>query len=549
MRIIFRCLLLFLVISLIAMLGLSITMGLSDVVDIIGRTCSDLGIKLDAENIITPTVFVAIQIFFGVAALALTYFTFTKFNRLYHYFTRFFIYFYQAIKGVCADVFTKEGLAILSIPFAASIYFGLTVPVSYDEVWTYVTFTNKPFYYCMVYYPFPNNHVLHSLLTNVTEHLPFFDMLFRIRIPSILLALSAWSIAYSFLKKYYSDKVAMFVVAISAVLFRDIYYSFLSRGYILVVLFFVIALYAAYNIIHKGNRKKDWMFFAISGILGCYAVPSFLYPFATLNLLILIYNYRNLKSQIVWNVVTGFFILVAYTPIFLVSGFKSLADNKFVTMEQRTRLDVLTEMPTFFFEMLENLTGLPSVAILIALGVALIWCVKNRDKQTLVLWAVFVLSPFLLLFLHRVIPFHRTFIYCGFAMTLLFGLSFRSEIESMPKFGLIIALVIMQIGGIFNFKLNIAKDEGFNTYANDVTARILQPNKTYLVNYPHIMFDMEVGGYDLNNLKVEEGPDIKWTNVDTINNIDYVVIYKLFDKTVHKKPFYSNQDLNVYKND
>ena len=68
----------------------------------------------------------------------------------------------------------------------------------------------------------------------------------------------------------------------------------MSRGYAFMVLAFVVCMYATFNIISKGNRNKDWMFFAISGALGCYAIPSFLYPFATLNVIILFYNYKNI---------------------------------------------------------------------------------------------------------------------------------------------------------------------------------------------------------------------------------------------------------------
>ena len=513
----------------------------------IQQTTDNLGIRLDVPNLLSPLNFILLRIGLFTLNLALLYIAIFNFGWFYNYVKLFFHYIFQAFGNVWKDIKSKEAVAVLAIPFIASVYFGLTIPVSYDEVWTYLEFTSKPFYHCMVYYPYPNNHVLHSLITNLTDCLPFFDILFKIRIPVILVSLLTWCIAYSFLKKYYSAKVALFVVAIFSVAFRSVYYSFLSRGYGYILLFFVIALYAAYNIVYKGNRKKDWMFFIISGILGCYALPSFLYPFATINLFVFIYNYKKVVVQIKANVITGFFVLLLYTPIFMTSGFKAISNNQFVSPEHRTRFDVLFESPSFFFEMLENFFKIPSVIVFIVILVAFLWVVYLRKKDRIVLWLVFLITPFILLFLHSVIPFHRTFIYYCFVIVFLVGISFQEVLNKLSKTYLLISLLFIQVISVIHFKLNIAEDEAFNTYANDVTDKILEKDKTYIINYPHIIFTAIQKGYNIDNIKVEEGPDISWANADTIYNYDYVAIFKLNDRTEKRKPFYSNKMMNVYK--
>jgi len=340
----------------------------------------------------------------------------------------------------------------------------------------------------------------------------------------------------------------MFVVAISAVFFRSVYYSFLSRGYSYVVLFFIIALYAAYNIIYKGNRKKDWMFFSISGILGCYAMPSFVYPFVTVNIFILIYNYKHILKQAVYNLITGIAVLVLYTPIFLTSGFKAISGNQFVT-PTLSRMETLGELPAFFYRTIGDLSGIPPFIVIGFMAVALLIATKNKDKKSLSLWGIFVITPFVLLFLHNVIPFYRTFIYYCFIIVFLTGISLSAYIDRLKKAWLISALLAIQVAGVIHFKLDIAEAESFNTYANDVTGKILEHGKTYKTSYIHILFNAKAYGYDMNSFEVIEGPFIPFANADTIDNVNYIVISRIYDTTKLKKPFYSNKDYNVYKNE
>ncbi|MFR9165963.1 MAG: hypothetical protein ACLVKO_07035 [Dysgonomonas sp.] len=522
----------------------SVAAGYEASINFIGRYIDGTSIR----NIFDHNRFIVVQVLSAILLVLSYYLILKKFDAIFHAAGQFFRDTLAALKNIGKDLCTKNALIVLTIPLFASIYFALTIPVSYDEVWTYLDFTRKPFYHCMMYYPYPNNHILHSLLTNVTEHLPFFSMLFKIRIPAILASFFAWVVAYSFLKKYYSVKVAVFVVGIASVMFRSIYYSSLSRGYALVVLFFIISLYAAYNIIYKGSRRKDWIFFALSNTLGCYTMPSFLYPIVMLNLLILIYNYKNIVQQIKYNIASGVLTFVLYTPVFLVSGIKALTNNQFVSPENHTRLDVLKQLPLFGYETIADLTGMSGLKMAIILAVVLIIAIKNKDKSAITLWLVFGITPALLLLVHSVIPFYRTFIYYTFIIAFLTGISVRDELNKINIKILAVFVLILQIGSVVYFKQNIAEAETFNTYANDVTKRILKKNTTYLVNYPHIMFDMATkDGYELGNVTCQEG-EVSWNNADTIGNFDYVVIYKSYDKTQIKKPVYSNQELNVYLN-
>lgn len=461
-----------------------------------------------------------------------------------HSLQAFFRTWVNAFRNLFSSLKSVEIVCVLAIPFAASIYFGNVIAVSYDEAITYNLFTIKPFYYCMIFYPYPNNHVLHSLLTNITEYTPFVSTLFSIRIPAIMSSLLAWLIGYSFLKKYYSSRVAIIVVALASVCYLSIYYSFMSRGYAFIVLAFIVCLYAAFNIIHKGSRRKDWMFFVVSGVLGCYAIPSFLYPFATLNVLILIYNYKHIKHQIWANFIAGLFILLAYLPIILVDGSAALTSNQFV--QHINRLDILQGISAFYLVMFADIVGVP-VWLDVLIVIPFVVTVIQKDKWHLSLWVIFLLAPFILVMLHAVNPFYRTFLYYNFVIFFLMTVPFRTYLERVPKYIIILLLLVVQLIGVYTFDSKIRIKEGFNTDAAQVSEKFFKEGQTIVfpcIASANYEFEAHVRGLSnsIDFLNEEQA------NADTINNYDYVILEVGRDRTVNKKPFYSTSRQNIYKN-
>ena len=475
-----------------------------------------------------------------------------KIDLVFRYLSSFCAYLFIGFKTVFGELKNRYVLILLLIPLLSSIYFGFTMPVSYDEALTYVEFTHNPITYCISSYPLPNNHIFHSILTHISTSIPFLDLLFKLRIPSIVVSFLTWIIAFSFVKRFYSRKIAFFVIAISSMLFMSVYYSYMSRGYALVTLFFIISLYAAFNIMKFGSRNRDWAIFSISSVLGFYAVPSFLYPFLTLNLFIFIYNYKNIKQQFIFNLFIALFTLLLYSPIILHQGFEAL------TSPAKDRLWVLSYMPIFFKDTFSEIFGLPIFVTFIIIFVALFFAFREREKMTLLLWLVFGLSPVILLIGHSVIPFPRTFVYYGFFIIFLIGISFSKYIEKISVKLLVGGLFIIQSILCLNFGLNINGYETFNIYYKDMTDKVMdieKENKGYVLSGLYLdthKFEMISRGYNPDVVKYDRlfisFDDIKQVNIDTISSeYNYIIIDKDKDVTVYKKPSYSNEYLNLYK--
>lgn len=539
----------FLKISIVFIIAILVLLAIILVIDIdvITNPVDQLIHRFHKKRIYIETAHLQYFAFALIAILSLVVY---KFDALYTFFQKLLSHLGQAIRNVWKDSKNRNLLIILIVPFLFSIYCAFTVAVSIDEALTYISYIKPwPIYRGLVYYPEPNNHVFYTFLVYIFHQLPFGSDLIKMRIIPVIVSLITWCVAFSFVKKYYSEKVSLFVVAVTSILFMSIYYSFLARGYSLIVLFFVIGLYATFNIIKEGSKAKDWILFTLSGILGAYTIPSFLYPFFTLNLIILIFNYKNIKQQIVYNLVAGITILLLYTPIILVEGIGALSNNPFV--KPMDRIWIIQHLLPFFKDALENIFGIPLIPVLILLVAALFFAVRNKNKFTLSLWAIFCITPFVILTIHSVIPFTRTFVYYGFILIFLIGISSAEYINKIPKLWLLVGLVGIQLTSVIYFNATIAEYESFNTYYHDVNKRIVKEDgKTYymvttLGRISH-QYELEINNFDgSKNKYMTEYP----ASADTITNYDYVIIDVSMDSTKLKKPFYENKFQRVYIND
>lgn len=455
---------------------------------------------------------------------------------------RAFFYCKQAFINLFRSFTFPEIVVVIAVPLLASLYFAATVPVSYDEAVTYNYFTVKPFYFSMIFYPYPNNHVLHSLLTNISECIPFLPPLFSIRVPAIIASIFTWLIGYSFLKKYYPLQVALLVVGAMSAMYMSVYYSFMSRGYSFTVLSFVVCMYAAFNIITQGSRNKDWMFFATAGVLGCYSIPSFLYPFVTLNVLILIYNYKNIKQQFVSNIIAGGLVVLLYSPIMIVDGIAALTSNQFV--QPIERLFIVKNIFFFCRAMIASIVGVP-LGVVALMAIPLLYTIYRKDKKLLLLWCVFMLAPFVLLLIHAVNPFYRTFIYYNFIIAFLMIVPFKELLDRVPKYAVLLVVVCLQTAGVYSFNDKIGVDEGFNTDAAKVADTYFKQGKR--ICFPCIAsenykFEAKVRGLE-DQIDFQENEK---ADVDTIGGYDYIILEKRRDQTVHKKPYATSDAQNIY---
>lgn len=472
-----------------------------------------------------PTVFALCAIF-----LTLFLFIFFKIDQFLQDVKSFFLLLKNFVIDTYRIIKASNVKYFLLISFFTTIYLAYCYPLTLDEPMTYNEFVKTPFWHAIFLYPYPNNHILSSLLANLTNEFKFLDLLFRLRIPAVLFSLFTWIFAYRFVRKYFLENVALFVVAVGTIIVTNMQHAYIARGYAFVMFFVVLCLYAAYNIIYQGNRRRDWFIFALSAALGAWTMPSFLYPFLSISIFIFLYNYKAIKKQILYSALVGIIVFVCYSPILIISGFEALSSNEFInTMD---RISVIKALPGFILGTFVHILYMPYYVTVVLLAIPFVYSLIRRDKTAIIMWLIFGITPCLFLIGHAVIPFFRTFFYYGFILVFLTGLSFRDLLDKISSKILTIALLVVQLAGTaFFFKISRGlMPEVFQS--DDVVSYILEDKKTYYVNdgiswlqFMNLEFEAERKGY---SVEVTPGGG---ANVQELPAYDYYLIEAKYDKT------------------
>lgn len=497
----------------------------------------------DLLMLLSSKTFLVIQFLFVFIALLFTVLL-LKFDSLYLSIKKFIDYIFKSARRVYEDCKNTKFILVILIPIVLIVYWIINLKGTSDEAYTYLTFINKPFYNCLIFYPFPNNHVFYSFVANFFDCFPFINKLILIRIPAFLASIISWMLVYSLVKRYYSEKVAMSVVALFAISHMAVTFAVQARGYAFVSLSFIICLYATFNLIKKGNKTEDWIVLVVGGIFGFYSIPSFLYPYLTVNVFLLIYNARHFKQQIFYNIIVGIIVLLLYSPIMAIEGLDALINNKFV--EPQNRMQIVSALPGLYKIMIPDLFGLPFLIGFIIVALSFIVSLKNKDKQIRVMWLLFLITPVVLLIGHSVIPYSRVFIYYSFIIPFLVCISLTGFIDRISvKFISIAIIIIQSISALYT----IGEFEEFNHVWDSLDAMydcVIEDDKSYYnvsgaVNFD---FEMTLRGRESQVVTNDKTPLM---DTDTVSGYDYIIIDVLRDATRKTKPYLGNHQQNIYK--
>ncbi|MFN8436430.1 MAG: glycosyltransferase family 39 protein [Cytophagales bacterium] len=415
------------------------------------------------------------------------------------------------------------------------------MPISYDEAWTFLNFTQKGIITSLCYYPAPNNHVFFSIITCLSNSIHFIDKTFSLRLPVILSSLATLIITYDFIKRTLNKNVAIVMVTLMSVLFMNIYYSYMARGYSFLFLFFVISCYASFQILKNSSNKYLWLIFTISNVLGFFSIPSFLYPFLTLHVFVLL-RLKNVSFlQIYSGGITVILTILVYTPIGVLNGTNALTNNSYVT--PISRVLVAQQLPAFFTTTLEELIGFNLGVVLTIIFCSMVY-ISIFKKEYILFYILFLSAPFILLIIHSVIPFPRTFYYYSFIMSLLVVLPFEKILNKMKDITVFTICFIIQFSFIYNFSIKIKNVESYSLIIDQTISNLKINHKDSIYCNSGL-----ADAYLLyNNLNIEYS-NPHYCNLDTLipkYNNNYYLIDSHLDKTKFAKPLKNNKFFNIY---
>ena len=295
----------------------------------------------------------------------------------------------------------------------------LLQPMRFDESNTFLVFVNREFLR-IFFYPFPNNHVLHTILVKITTSL-FGAHPLTIRIPAFLAGVLAIPLIFCVTRVLLRGRSAVFATVAAAVFPYLILYSTTARGYTLMVLFtlslaFVAALTA------RAPSKAASAILSLIAALGILAVPSMVFPVAGVYLWLtcLLFIHGNTVREVLREflipcaLLTVGLVALFYTPVIFVSkGVAPLISNEYVAAEPSA---------IFFHKLPGHVSGTLSDFIRDVPGpilygwLALMFmgayraCRRREWPILLLLPAALIVSAVLLLWKHA-IPFPRTWIF------------------------------------------------------------------------------------------------------------------------------------------
>lgn len=329
----------------------------------------------------------------------------------------------------------KNNATLLGLIFLVQIgfyfFFVCSVPLHYDEWVSYYFFSGKSFWTTMTFYPFPNNHIFYNLVSRVTLQLPI-DAEITLRLPAFISSILCTYYFFKICKTYFGTALSMMLVILCISSFHFVLYSFESRGYSFVNLFCVLLMYAGLKLSQNYSGYKYRILFVLSLFLGLYSVPSFLYALLPVCLVLGIYVLKQKQiTRVLLYCFDGFVAIalagIAYGLVLHYNNPELLLNpnggsTKFSLSDQNVPQIISQHLQSTFVYLFNYNYALISVLILLAGSIYYVLSSKSDSKFVGLLALAMICSPMIILPLHRVIPFERTWLYLLFPAVLCLGM-------------------------------------------------------------------------------------------------------------------------------
>ena len=403
----------------------------------------------------------------------------------------------KKVIGICEEVKKVEKKYLLMLLYLTGfiflfrMYLVINFPISYDEAWTFLSFTERGFLVSASFFPTPNNHVFHSLLTSIAYYLPF-NTTFNLRFPVLLFGTLSIPVFFFVFRKYFGDYLSFVLTLLFSLLFPTMLFGYQARGYTLVIFFFLISFYGSLKLLQQrkiNNTSINWFYLCFGSVLGMYTLPVFIYPyFCFVSFLACTFifnkNFKQLIRLFISVLVTGVSVIILYSPIFVFSGL-DVFNNPVVS--QRPRTFILENLFNHFQQTFEFLF-FSYWSALIIIFISILLSIRNKltIENKFMVYIIFV-SP-LIIFLHSVIPPVRIWNYLVVPALFLLG-SFLKDIIVINKnwafsgFVFIFSILL----GVLSFN-TIKLDEESSFQVQDLSSLFISKKaKTLYFNPPNLI--------------------------------------------------------------
>ncbi len=327
----------------------------------------------------------------------------------------------QKVKWTWRQISILEKVALF-VPLLIYVTFWWLYAWQNDEVFSYTFFVDRGILVCATYYPAPNNHVAFLIFSAILDKIipSFFSDFICLKLPATLAAVFSLWIIWLFFYRKNQKLIAWFSFVLIAFNWGFFFYATHGRGYAWIVLLFLWSCYAVFKIsissfsdsLETVSYGKYWFLWSFCLILGCYTIPIFIYVwFASLLGLWIIGTNQIRKESIFVSFISGLIILILYSPILIFNGLSAIISNSWVAPLSLEKW--LQEFPLYLWD----IHGIVGFLALIA-SLILFFYKKEFRKAAIYFWCI-AYSPYLIVFIQKVLPFERVFLYRQIAEILM----------------------------------------------------------------------------------------------------------------------------------
>ena len=342
-------------------------------------------------------------------------------------------------------------------------------PIGYDEAYTFINFSSKHFKFILADYHAPNNHILNSLLIGIAYRI-FGSYTWIVRLPAFIASVFSIPVSFTAARRLFSTQQALAVSGMLAVAPNLVEVAANGRGYPLIILFSLLLLNFAGMLVEKQSRSA-LIGYAITGALGFYSIPIFLYPMAGISLWVAITylsgseaknkKWHNIRNFLLACAATGALTFLLYSPVIIFgTGLDSLIANDIVKSRSWHAFgdNIVTRSSLTWASWMSPFT--PVIRYILGIGFlfSLIFY-RKISKQKLPLQVFLLVGISTMLVLQRVFPLPRIWsflevFYLLFSITGLVGIAHlmlqKLKIEEIGETALSIAILATTLFMFFN---------------------------------------------------------------------------------------------------
>ncbi|WP_375436173.1 hypothetical protein [uncultured Hymenobacter sp.] len=369
----------------------------------------------------------------------------------------------RRLSGLERGVFA--GLLLLLL--AVRVWYLVAYVLNTDEVASYDYFVRQGPLGISSFYPIPNNHPLFNFVCWPLSLLSD-NVRVVMRLPTFVAAAVGTVLGYLLLVRSGGFWAATLATGLFSLSPLGLYYAVAGRGYFLQITLLLLAFSATVALLQLPTyRRLGWLLFVGASILGFYTIPTFLYPFVSLSLGLLVgfawqRRWRELGQLVLAGGIVGIVSSLLYLPVVCVSGFTQLTGNHYVAeMAAAVFWRDYSKYLRFLADMLAGNGNLGMVAgggLLIA-GPFLVLLLPRRAKVVGALAWLLLVVPLAIMVRQQVLVPPRVLLYLSYLGCVLGSLvatSLFSRLRVPTKHQALLILLLVAAYGAYQFERQLA---------------------------------------------------------------------------------------------